>query len=559
MRGYLLSRLFAPLGVATLVAALFFSAAYALRSETRISRFYADALRDAAISERVTVGGRDYHVERGQVTLEGSLLSGYRTHLPLKLAYAKTLAARSPILALSGVSLDEFDAAIARLERTQERLADAQTSVIERARTSSDLYPTRFLHAAAALENTRRAFLKDGTYEDLRSYLLSERLAIVAYQSDLNRFRRGFENVVPQDVPAYATAKDIVSRESMLDALDALERGISAAMDTHLARRACLFGRTAACQARDLALPSLVERSIDASSSGVQKAQFSRDILARAGIPPQPGPFIRLSSSECVARDESPLMYAFSGISQASSAHSYRSPVFVGHVALIDISDYDDLPFYSYFASHGARYVPVRDLTYYACLDAAFDKGGVLAVENIARLARELRVSRFASGPLKEMLEDDERRLASTEVISEGDAVRYLHDARALIESASLPDDVESDLVSAWLELATRGGGTLHTLADIAAFEGTNLQLAEEGIVYDFGARYLFFVRSGFLGLFMAQNPSLIDTETRFFEANSLSEHEQPFRYVSHLDADEIEHVIEDMRMYFDTHLQGIQ
>src|SRR3989344_7146478 len=89
--------------------------------------FFSSALQQADVIETVSVQGGTYRVDRGFVSRsDGVLVRPAQTIKALRLAYALTLARRSPLIGLAGTNADKLDAATTQLEEVQDTLADLQ-------------------------------------------------------------------------------------------------------------------------------------------------------------------------------------------------------------------------------------------------------------------------------------------------------------------------------------------------------------------------------------------------------------------------------------------------
>ncbi len=523
------------------------------RRHQSAAAFYASALRQTATSERISWQGSTYEIAHGEVFHDGVRIRGTRSLVPLQLAYAASLAERNPIMALPGVSLDEFDDALDRMQRTQARLAAKQTSAFDASLVSEHLYPIAFLRAALELERARREFVGSPAMSSMRRYENLLRVAVLAYRSDLRDFSAAFRSAVPENAPDYAAQRYIITRDDTLAALTYIDKAATITERQVRDRSQCVSGNVVFCDADELSLPTFT--SLDVVT--IPSPNSLRDVRAaldESGVTLEPGPDVLLSNSYCVRGAAGPVVYAIERLSRAGADLAYPSPILASDITLVDATEYDEYPFFSYFTDNGATYVPLRDLAYYTCPRAGMEQGRVLATLRVAETASVVQASDLADGALRTELQALETELANPRMVTEASATRYLNAVQPLLGEDGLAENARKTLLDAMLVMRTASPGTLQVMRDIVLFEETDMLLATQGIDFDFGSRYLFYVRSGFLPLFLANNPTVIPLHLPLFSPNILPQTSQPYRSFLSLQGDERDQAISDMTLYYRTH-----
>ena len=526
--------------VACVVVAVFAGETYTARRQAEES-FFSSALRDAHVSESVSIGEKTYVVTDGTVSYQGSPVTSSDALRALRLAYEKSAARRAPLISLSAVEPQEFIEAVGYLQDTATLLAQRQRRPLDALLVHTSLYPTDFLMSAARTEQARRSFLESGSITDAYLYESALRLAISAYHADISRFRSAFLATVPANTKRYATYKNIVGRNDITDALKMLDDGMSDTALVFSKRLACFSGKISECETADVQLPTLIEPlDTHLSPAAIAFAEHIRTLNSdkiATEIDPKSDSLIQLSESACLNPQPSTgILFTFQKMVSLPELPSFRSPLFVGDLIFIRSTPYASLPYYSYFASNNIEYVPSRPLTYYECPETARDQGTVTAIRTTRDFAVSSHLSSYAVGETKTTLEQLERKLNSRPIVSEKTAVDYLNTAAALIETGRVPVTLADSITELVLAMRDKSAGTYLTALQVAYYERSNMHLLDlGGVRIDFGALYFFFARSAFASLFMEGNPSVIKHHSDFFPANNLPADEQPFVFYSAL------------------------
>lgn len=473
--------------------------------------YFPRSLQKARASERVVVGGVPYVVLDGTVT--GRKNSEIGEARILRVAYAKALAERSPLIALAGTDPDELERALEELRTTQDRLSAIQESERDRMLVREGLYPILFLESLARLERARIAFVESGDEGDLARYQAALREAGDAYLNDITRFRMAFLMAVPREAPEFAGTDVVVSRSMVLEQLSRLESGMRVTRRNIAEREQCVAGIISSCSSSDIE-PTEIPASNTPDDVPMSVIRDVRALFSSAANAPSiaDGPVYRLSAPAC---DVAP------GFAPALVPFEYRSPSDLPpYERIFDVRDirftpsesYAKLPFFAYFADQGVDYVHNPWFTYYKCLRLGSDYGTVFAMRHIRNIANDAPLSGRVPAPISGEIRTLERRLLGP-VVEESDVREYLHTAQRI--SAGNPALLtESEAYEeAALMLKNRSAGFDRAVRLIAHTENISARLLERGLSVDLDASYLFLVRSGFYMLFLGDNPSVIGAQ----------------------------------------------
>ncbi len=524
------------------------------------SIFYSNALRDARTSENVSVENREYSVVNGIVTPDDK-----NSPNALKLAYAKTMARRSPFFALPEINLDDFEYAVAELEKTQEKLANLQKTRREKILVGSSLYPTQFLKALSETERARRQFLDSGSESDMWSYQAKEKKTLFVYRQSLKRFRDAFDAVIPVGSRRYAMADVITDRQSILDSIDKLLGKADKISSLINDRLQCLKGNSTTCKNTDLRLPILkLEDSGAISNTSLDLSEDVRRILyaATGNHKMLEGPLVALSESSCLPGYVGGSLFIFQTGDPKDGTDHFNLPRFVGDIRFIKSGEQPD-PFSRYFRANGVEFLISNPFVYYKCLQSRTDHSKLFATRAISEFASQSPISEYMKGPDGNQLRVLEQLLFPTnKVIRESDAVRYLSIAGTLSTAGKLPKDISNKIASLILAAKTPTNGFAEEIRRISVFENLNMKLTSIGLNLDFSATRLFLTQSAFFPLFLANNILNKDEISVLFQSNTIPAEKQPYIFYSSLPKTQMlrNELIHDIGFYaqLHPHMQGI-
>ncbi len=478
----------------------------------------------------------------------------------LKLAYAKALAGRSPLMALAGTDPETMSLSVDKLEQSVVRLSTLQKDRNADELVRSSLYPIAFLRSMANLEAERLRFVSSGSDTDELAYETAQYAAIRAYKDDLQRFRRAFLRIVPADTAEFTNDSTVISRDGIIRALDELGNKISKTEGALRQRNRCLAGFISACDRNSLTLPIVpVVKDFPVHAEDISRAEKIRSMLGAAFNNPTIGnaPIIQLSRSACTESIGLPPLFVVHTAqpSPTNDATGLRVS-FVGDLKLLKSDLYNEVPFFKYFADHGISYV-YTPMSFYTCSETGYDFERVLGVRSVSEFSNEFNVSQYVSGTTSAALRKLERVLAPTNsILRESDAMQYLAETQALITSGALPRPPAGAIEYLSLQIANRTSKFDFILENIAVIEDHNVRLAHRNIPVALSAQYLFFTRSAFPLLFMSSNTSVSGRYDRPFKENNAAFKEQAYTLYSSLPDTESTRnkLIREIRMYTNLH-----
>ena len=490
--------------------------------------FFAERLQKIESEEIVVVEGTSYTVHGGSIATSSALRNEIKYRV-LSLAYLKILTERSPFLSLAGTDPRKLTDALLQLADTAASLAAIQESSSDNAFVSSALYPLSFLTALAEAEQARLTFLVSGRDTDADNYASTLARSANQYKRDLITFKKAFEQAVPVSVRPYATEQEIISRENSLKALDDLYAAMTQTQSLIERRARCIRGKTARCNTEDEAFAQLPTVSYSPpSSDAVALASRVRGIIENSGveIPSHDNPMVTLGSSVCIKDSASTGLFF---------VLSEKGIIHVGDIRLLKTDTYRSTPFYKYFYDRNVAYVPTYPFSYYKCPEIAEDVGRFLAVRAVRMFAYQTPLSSLSPTSDAKTLGALERKLASSTLIHESDAIEYLALAQKIAAQQALPPEMALSIASLSLQTRDRSAGFDHTIDRMAQVEKINLSLLQKRVPVDLAAPYLFFVRSGFPSLLLAGNTSATEQRLQMFPPNDVPLSQQPFTAFSSL------------------------
>ncbi len=476
----------------------------------------------------------------------------------LRLAYAKTLAERSPLLSLAGTDPDALQYAVDDAEKTRSAFADIQKTSGHAALVTSGLYPISFLRAITAAEKARRVFIQSGTAEDNAVYDKARRDALTAYQKSLTQFRSAFIATVPPSMRTYTAGGVLVSREGVLQAVDALEVGSEKISAKDRERERCLSGHTDSCEAGDLAIPMLTMPPPVTPLSAVDRSTITavRAFSAELGKPLAPAePLVQLADSACNG-SSTPAVFGFYTDDTKNHSSGYVQPTIAGDLRLVRAVEYPNEPFFSYFKNQGAQYVPNNPLTHYTCPGVGRDIATALWIREVRQFALSAKVSQY-SGPYAEALRSTEHTFASAYITEEADAVAYMNLARSSVQGGAVPEDTKNRVISLLLEKLDNSTDFDHVVSLVVSIEQSNLRAVGHEVPLDLQAETLFYFRSAWFPFFMADNASVAQFQGPLLPPLQAQDVQSPFVYASSLlnkpqDRAQLE---KDLTLYMTAHL----
>lgn len=515
--------------------------------------FFSATLEKAAVSETVSVNGSQYTVENGAVLQKSKVTAGPDTLAALRLAYAKTLARRSPLMAIPGTDPDMLDAAILKLERIQNDFAAIQASADERNAVRSALFPTRFLSSMAAVERARAVFIEKGGAIEYAAYVRAQHAAVAAYLRDIASFTAAFSSVVPTDTANYADAAYIVSRASVLEQLDRFATGVKKTDKKITEREQCVGGRTDLCNTDDLQFATIsVPTMTPISPTQAKTAEeiFSTLLAHTVSDSHMETRMFRLSRSECTESLASAPLFVFRA-KQFDGDFPITQPFYTGDLRLIKQKDATQTDFGAFLQSHGISYINDSPFTHYTCTALPVDMAHLFFTRDVMQFAQS------TSTKTMPVLADIRMRIANaTDPVREDDAVRYI---TALVheKASDSSDDAQHAAETLYLERLDQSAKLDQFIGIMDRFESINVHILRRDVPIALGAKYLFYVRSAFLGLFMGNNPSVVGLPETVIARNTVSLGQQPYVRYTDLSPAERSKALNDWWSFSQFHLSA--
>lgn len=480
--------------------------------------------------ETVSVGIHTFVVRHGVVYDGERAVDGIRAAPALRLAYEKIVARNSPLVALPAVDLTQMEQSIEFLSRTEDILARHQKDLIDSSLVKTGLYPIEFLRTASALERARRTFLESGSESDSAAYRNAQKRTFVTYESNLLSSRNAFLLAVPEDMPPYVTKSVIVSRPSFVTALDTMNTGMLITREIFEQRMQCFSGQISECNSSNLLTPVIDPPSAPQIPSSVAaRAKEIVDLFDESDMQLEKNNPIVLSGSECMGDDVSPALFSFmSAPGQELNARTILMPIYLNDITLLRSETFANLPFFEYFKEHDVTYVRSMHFSYYNCPHINKDVSRVYWIRLVRILASDTPISTYATGSAKEQLRALESRLLLSNATKEADAAEYVRLAQNFAENTNVPIDILHRLTELSLSYNNHSAGLEQSLFVIANTGVMNTNISEIGGGSELSLPFLFYVRSGFPLLFLADNPSVSGNGGRLFEKNMLPQNEQP-------------------------------
>lgn len=497
------------------------------REQSIAKQFFFEALRAHTIITDVLVDGRTVSVRSGEVTYQGETVTGATRFAAMRLAYARTLAERSPLFALPGTSPSALTYAVHELQQTANQLANIKNDAASADLIRGSLYPLDFLGKASDAEAARIAFIHTSDTVHEEAYYEAVRKEFTSYILGIHNFRTSVAQVVPDTTPPYMAAGKLVSKEAILSGLQNMEMRAKKTKEVFDTRITCLRGHTSRCNQQDLSLPSLSVSEpghIDAESLKRARAIQSFFASIAGNIQLRDAPLIVLSKSVCTAATPSPPIFVVIDSKVSPGVPMRVRPMFVGDIRFIKIGEYGNLPFYQDLRSQGIEFVLSPPLLHYECMDEGRDFAAILSTQTILQSS-------------------------SSTVLYEADAIRAAN-ARS---ASGDPDGIAQSL-------AIKYNSTQfdQSLRDITWAEQENLNLTKDGLRPDLDITNLFFSRSGFASLFAVDNPSFVG-DIMLFPSAFIPPSQQPYLYDSQLPPGvQKSKLREDIRKYVILHLKGL-
>jgi hypothetical protein len=512
-------------------------------------------LREYDIRERVVAMSGAYYVDRGTVVHEDGPHAASAHDEALRLAFALAAVRRSPTFAIPGEDIDYMRSAVGVLEDARRALQERSGTMRERTALSA-LFPVEFLRSLADTEEARRHFLDRADRASLRAYEISLLGTIRAYRLNLERFGTALEENVSPHV-TYATSDALVSVAHVRDILRYLAESARLLEAEASRRMQCTRGIAPACDASDLAPPSIREGiRVVPSAADLARVADVLNLLDDAGVGHENTPLVAIRDASCTSASPGPELYSITR--DTIGKEVIPAPIFVGDIRFLQ-TDNPDSEYLAFFKRMGVTHFWYSPFTHYKCLNVQGDMARIINTLETRAIALANPVSAYIREERsKGHLERLEALLASERFVEEADAREYISLSQRHVPH--LPPHVADAVESLALRTALQTGALAHTARRIGTIELANLKRLDMGIPSDLSVPRLLLSDSGFFPLFLADNGSVAGSAP-LIEPSSLPGLEEPFIYFSMLpEAPSVrEEIVRDIRtvmgVYRDTDL----
>ena len=515
--------------------------------------YFVAALKSESVSEDVSLNGKVYLVVNGEVIGDVAELSDYQQSLLLRLAYAKAMARRRPLLALPGNNSAMFAGEALQLSLLSGDLADLQKHWLNKLLVKHFLFPDRYLLSLAKMEEARVNFLATGNYQDWVLYRDRVRPVASFYQRENFFFRLALQYLV-EDKADYINEQYLVSKENSLRTFSDFAAKMDEVAIAWQARASCVKGDVTSCRYSDVRLPTVEPRApalggrrydfvelMENHYENLYPNQFSQENYKNLSSTP----YVELSHSYCLSRDTRPI-YAWS--------HNipWRLLMEMGDFRLVNNHKYyGDSAFNRYLVNVGISYTPLSHINYYNCHVVARDVGTTYTTLNVASFAFDESISQFLVNENDKIRASDFERKLGLEVITESDARGYV--ALGLEKGIffNLPTTLQHKLIDLALQFNHLNTHTDHLLENIKHIENSNLLAVANGIPVSLQANFLFFVRGGFTSFSLIGLEATADNLV-LFEPFGMPRDETPFVYLSEFidDPAGYEALLDDLKQF---------
>ncbi len=487
-------------------------------------------MRRYNVTTTAIIDGRLLDIKGDLVTEGATTVTGDRATRALRIAYAHVLAERSPLFAIPGTLPANLTYTTDELQGTADQLAALQDDNVSATLVRTSLYPIDFLRAAAAAEAMRVEFIEYPDRQNEDRYNEAVGAEISAYLFDLGTFRDGVSRAIPDSTNQYVAAGKVIDKSGILSAIDTLRARIQIQRLRFYSRMLCIGGFASRCLPEDLSLPQLPEPAVPTISPAlIGEARSIRAIYENILSDQFPGgevrfhsPLIILTNGVCTADAPGLPAYVIAKITSDTDSPELQRAIYVGDIRFIKLSNYANLPFYQKLGSLGIQYVLSIPSLQYECMDTVRDNAAIYFTATVLHATS-----------------------STADVLYQANAIHTANRFASAGNSDGIRDILSLQNNSAQFDLL---------IHDISRTERQNVHLVKNGVAADMYAYNLFLSRSGFVSLYMANNPSFVGTIS-LFNTIYVPPEQQPYSYYSAVSSSaEQQKIVEDVHRYFSLH-----
>lgn len=507
--------------------------------------FFAVSLKEKNIAVEVRIEEQLYMVNSGIVYKDEKVIENKESLFPLKIAYARTIAERSPILSLPSNDLGFLNKAILRLEKIKKELVEIQDNKKDKDLIDSSLYPIGFLKSLSILEESRRNFILHSNDETFKEYGNKLRETIAVYKDNLEKYANAFNIVVSEDIAEYIAGETIVERAIIIQILEDMKVVIKDTEEIFKERQSCFSHNISSCNTFDLEIPLVSKK--ESLKTNYVPTESTADIHLLIGqafkrIDVDTDLLVQLNSSYCVGNLHRPQLFAVS--TEETLFGKERSLFFIGDIRLIETKTYPDIEYFKYFVKNNIDYLYTSFNSFYTCPELVIDYGDIFGTLLIRNLIEESPISIYVSGEQKHTLFELEKRLVATNGITrEDEALEYIFTVLTLYSPESVPKQVLETLINISLAIRDKTAGFEYYINRVAIDQEVaymwRFRMEQAGNYSDhLTAPFLFYARSGFFSLFLGPHYSILGRlkdPVYFKHIQLISLEDQPFLFYSDL------------------------
>ncbi|MHB1086759.1 MAG: hypothetical protein ACYCZ0_03360 [Minisyncoccota bacterium] len=456
------------------------------------------------IHETVVVRGEALRIVDGEVETEsGTAASPSAQRRALRIAYARALARRDPILGIPGNDPQFLAESVNQLSEVVDALVKKQGSAQD-ALSVRSMYPIRFLQSLAALEGSRIAFIESGSDADELTYRAALSRALATGRLDIVNFEKAFALETSGKELRFQGFGGTISIRNMRNALQSIETQFEELENQTRRFSRCMGGSVEFCDPNALVIgrtfsEPLVEtpRISVASLSLVNEVRglYAETMTKRAAPMFTDASPIVLTQSVCLSDLPSPYVVMLGNTSRWGIP-----PIWYVTDIFFSKTEGSQAPVLEYLAKErDIRYSRINPMMYYMCPDMGLDLAKAWAVRATAE---------FAQKHPKTASVYRERLLSAGGVWYESDAYAYMRAALKEIHAQDAAPHVRKEFEMTALLWNKSGAGLDGVLKNIVRIESNRLDTQERGVPFDMSAGTQFLTRAAFPTLFLARNLS---------------------------------------------------
>lgn len=500
--------------------------------------YLSEALRSHDISETVTVGGRVYEVVMGKVYENDTSIGGLTAARSLRVAYAVTLARRSPLMNLAGTNPEALRRSVDMLDATLPKLSAAAP---DSKKLIAALYPTKYLQSLATLEENRQNLLRTQSAKNADTYEESLRDAQKEGARALSAFEKEFSAVAHENkqlrIPSIGGT---ITPSALLSAIDSIQSGFAKTQSLSNRRSLCVRGFIWVCQAEDITLPHLLPlpSAEVLSDRELERVRDVRNMFASALV--QPNLLERrmavISTSTCLSTLPGPYVFSYPSrpeFDPGSLPYLLNDIFFTPTDERAPMLDHlrEKLDIAFSFAN---------PLVFYRCPDVGLDISKIVTISTVSNFV----------GAHPEIARNW-RRLSGAHLRSyqnELDTIRIL--GYALTETSE-QREAHSQILEMMLMMRSHGAGLERIVLEIAETHESHLRARSLGLSVDIDGRTLALLQSAFPTLYQAYNPSFGGTFEGVRAFGTPPEDDKLYTYSKLRETHSREDLVNDLQSFF--------